>query len=257
MLKRAGTTLLSATVLLAGCQDAVSPDPRATETLDGTVTALLETGQTASPAGARVTVRNSEGTPTEIQVGVDGTWTATGLSGGPYTVRAEAPGYASVTLEGVAGGTEGVAARVVEASTAWVEGLEATYRDRADCGGTAGCLDLRFSASADGLFTAAFPRRVFRLFIGTSPDVSPDNFEEELVLLITGDDPLVEASGDEMTVRVPNIYAFDLASLSSSGMHVYLAGATENSVSGPLAEEMAQLGFPDLGASGALAAVQR
>jgi len=248
---------IAATLLLAACDTASAPAPTATEVLGGTVVALLETGDTEIPPTAAVTVWNDRGDTTEVAAAADGSWVATGLTQGPYDVRAEAPGFTGLTVEGVDGGTEELVTRVVERSTAQVLRVEARYRDRDDCGGQAGCMDVTFTADADGLFSSRFPRRVFRLFVGNSPEISPDEYQEEVALLITDDNPLLERTGDEIRIRVESIYALDFEALRISDMFVYIAGATEHSLSGFLVDEGAGLGFPDLSEAGASASVQR
>lgn len=257
ILTRAATLAVSLAVLLSACGDAVTSDPAQTEVLRGAVVALLETGEATVPPFASVTVRNAQGDSTEIPAAPDGSWSATGLTQGPYTVRATVPGFASLTVEGIEGGTEDVPTRVVRRSTARVLGADAIYRDENDCGGDAGCMDVSFRAVGEGLFTSTIRRRVFRIFIGNSPDVSPENHQEEVVVLVTEDDPLLESNGDDVTLRVENIYGFNYETLRTSDMFIYVVGATENSVVGPLAEDMAELDFPDLAASGASVQVQR
>ena len=53
-----------------------------------------------------------------------------------------------------------------------------------------------------------------------------------------------------MTISVEALRGFDFASMNLDQLAIYLAGATENHV-GPFADEIAELGFPDLAPVGA------
>lgn len=242
-------------VLLTACEATVGPAP-ADETLTGWLTVFAQTGEPISPPDVTITVRNALDETTSLSVRGDGSWVGDELGPEPYTVTAEAEGFVGLPVEEVGGG-ERVHARMVERSTIQVLRVdEAVLTAPGVCATISQCLDLRFTVAEDGAFPDPGSRLVFRVFVGDSDVVTPEQFRETRFLVVSPDDPGLERGETEMTIDFGFLRGLDWESMDLSRLSVYLVGATENQ-HGLWGSDIEGLGWPELAETGAGAEVTR
>jgi hypothetical protein len=107
-------------------------------------------------------------------------------------------------------------------SSADVTSVEA---EAEDCGDTA-CFSLELEV--DNFFLDGAGRRVFRVFLSSSPDVGPLNYQESQLLFVPNDHPGLVQSGSDAVFQIDGITGFLAQFSSGNTVHVAVAGATEN-----------------------------
>lgn len=255
MIRLVKLSLIFALGSIAACEGAPSPADPSEETVSGVLLGLAQTGDSIVPAGAFVQVTDANGDRTVADLSSTGQWIADDAGPSPLSVVAIADGWSGVEISGIGAGTPAVEVPLVERSTASV--LDVVSAEiGADCGDFQ-CLNVRFSVAADGVFGTPGTRQIFRIFLGSSDDTSPQNYAQSLPVIITDDHPLLQREAGQITVTLRALRGFDYDRLPTGSLTVYVAGATENSVIGPLTDAMPELGFPDLSPVGARAIVAR
>jgi len=107
-------------------------------------------------------------------------------------------------------------------SSAEVTSVEAQAED---CGDAA-CFSLELEV--DHFFLDGAGRRVFRVFLSSSPDVGPLSYQESQLIFVPNDHPGLEQSGSDAVFQIDGITGFLTQFSSGNTVHVAVVGATEN-----------------------------
>lgn len=254
MTRAARSTLALAVVCLSACDTAVLPEPD--ETLDGRLSAYSQTGESVNLGDVTLAVRNARNETRVLPVRGNGTWAGSDLGPGPYVVTAQADGFVGLAVANVSAGTSGVLALLVERSTVQVLRVEEAVLEGADVCGNPHCLFLRFTVAEAGSFPHDSRTQWFRLFIGDSGAVTPEQYRQSRFLIVADDGPGLERGEAELTIHLDCLRGFDWESMNLDKLSIYLVGATENQV-GLRGPEIEERGWPDLAATGIGVSVTR
>lgn len=220
--------------------------------LTGTVTFLDETGVLLPDAsGAVIHLEGADGS-FHSATDANGSFAIGGLGNGPYDLTAERSGFGTVRAFGLEPGSDPVVLQLGALSSAAVLSLEASVNHAC---GTDPCVDLDFRARS--VFPRDAGRRLFRLFVGSRRNVSPEDYDETFLLVLASDDPGIAQLEDDILVSLPAIRGI-LGPRYAAGTRLWLRlyGATENVASGWIDPVTSLRVFTDLSGTSATATIE-
>jgi len=221
--------IVAAALLSAGC-DSITHLSRTQITLQGSVVLYDELGE-VMPVYAGVTVGVlSASSVTRIQTTTNnaGAFTLIVPPGGELPPSGkvalifEKDGFGQQFRYEVTRTTSLLGIELFQLSTADVTSVEA---EAEDCGDTA-CFSLELEV--DNFFLDGAGRRVFRVFLSSSPDVGPLSYQESQLIFVPNDQPGLVRSGSDAVFEVDGLTGFLAQFSAGNTVHVAVVGATEN-----------------------------